>query len=337
MKMSCWNKTHLSCPDMVDKIHPAVILVKLIHIIRLIRRCNHIVMNQLELKHLKMIQAIAETGNITRAADKLFITQSALSQQLKDIESRLKTDLFFRTHKKMILTSIGGNLLKTADQVIGIVNEAEAEIAKTVSGEKGELKVGTHCIFCYKWLPSAMNSFQRRFPGVKFEIGASDEPSAELESKKFDIVITTASSPDDNCEYTPLFSDQLVCILPAKHPLSAQPFIRLEDFVGMDMISHAEKSKNRFYQITLKPRGIEPGRFMTVGQPQAIIDMVAAGFGVGVFPGWAVRSSLSSPDIIALPISRNGLPLTWHAAFLKRINPPIFLNEFIRIVKGINF
>lgn len=294
-------------------------------------------MNQLELKHLKMIQAIAETGNVTRAADKLFITQSALSQQLKDIESRLKTDLFFRTRKKMILTSIGQNLLKTANRIIGIVNEAEAEIAKTVSGEKGELRVGTHCIFCYKWLPSAMNSFQRKFPDVKFEIGASDDPSGELESKKFDLVITTASSSNDNCEYTSLFSDQLVCILPAKHPFSTRPFIHLEDFASMDMISHTEKSKNRFCQFILKPQGIEPRRFMTVGQPQAIIDMVAAGFGVGVFPGWAVRDSLSPTGITALPISRKGLPLTWYAAFLKRTTLPIFLNEFIRIAKGINF
>jgi len=293
-------------------------------------------MNHLEIKHLRMIRSIAETGNMTKSADRLFLSQSALSQQLKDIESKLKVDLFFRTRRKMILTSTGKELLQTAEHVIEALEDAELEIAKRAAGDRGELKVGTQCIFCYKWLPRVMKLFQGKFPNIEFEIGSSEDLARELEAKKFDLIITAAPSPDDNYTYSPLFKDQMVCILPENHPFSAQPCIHLQDFSRMNLISHAEKGKNRFYQAVLKPKGIEPKRLMTVGQSNAIIEMVASGFGVGVFPRWAVQDSLTATGIIARPITRNGLPITWNAAFLQNSNIPVFQDEFINIVSKLN-
>ena len=283
-----------------------------------------------------MIRAIAESGNMTKAAERLFLSQSALSQQLKDIESKLKVDLFFRTRRKMILTTTGKQLLQTAEHVIDTLEDAEFNIAKRVSGDRGELKVGTQCIFCYKWLPQVMKVFQGRFPNIEFEIGNSDDPARELKAKKFDLIVTVVQAPDDASIYSPLFSDQLVCILPENHPFGSQLYIHLQDFSRMDFISSTEKAKNRFYQAALKPKGIEPKRFMTVGQPQAIIEMVASGFGVGIFPRWAIEASLPATGIITRSITRNGLPLTWYAASLRNTNRPVFQDEFVHIVSKLN-
>ncbi len=297
-----------------------------------IRRPNLNSMNHLEIKHLRMICALAETGNMTKAGEKLYISQSALSQQLKDIEHKLRVDLFFRTRKKMILTPIGKKLLETAENVIATIEDTELEVAKIVSGDRGELKVGTQCIFCYKWLPRVMQIFQKKFPNIEFEIGNAYDSVQELEAKQFDLIITAASAPDDKHTYMPLFEDQMVCIMPKDHPLSTQSYIRFEDFNRFNLISHAEKALNRFYQLVLKPSGVKPKRFMTVGQPQAIIEMVASGFGISVFPRWAVRSSLETDDITARPITKKGLPVTWRAAFLKNSQRPVFQQEFINIV-----
>jgi LysR family transcriptional regulator, regulator for metE and metH len=293
-------------------------------------------MNHLEIKHLRMIRSIAETGNMTKSADRLFLSQSALSQQLKDIESKLNIDIFFRTPKMMILTATGKKLLKTAEHVIDTLEDAELEIAKIVSGDKGELKVGTQCIFCYKWLPQVMRIFQKKFPNIDFEIGNSYDIPQELESKRYDLIITAGSKPDDTYAVSRLFKDQLVCILPQDHSLSAQPSTDFQDFRKIDLISHAEKAKNKFYLSFLKPKGIEPRRFMTVGQPQAIIEMVASGFGASVFPRWAVKTALPETEIVARPITRKGLPVTWYAVSLRNINAPLFLNEFINIVGKMN-
>ncbi|MFH2090800.1 MAG: LysR family transcriptional regulator [Pseudomonadota bacterium] len=287
-------------------------------------------MHNLELKHLRMICALAESGNMTRAAETLCITQSALSQQLKDIETKLGTDLFFRTRKKMIITEVGRQLQATAIEVIDTVDRAERTIARKMKGEKGELKVGTQCIFCYKWLPQVMRIFHEKFPNIEIEVGNSEDLLEELEGKKYDLIISGAVLPSDSHTSVPLFKDQLVCIMAEDHPLAACSFIQLEDFGANNLISHADKSRNRFYQQVLKPQGIEPKRIMNVGAPQAILEMVAAGFGFGIFPQWAVADVLKTSKITARPITLKGFPLTWHAVSLAHSNVPIYQQEFIR-------
>ncbi len=293
-------------------------------------------MNNLEIKHLRMLRAITESGNITRAAEKLCITQSALSQQLKDIEGKLCTDLFFRTRKKMIVTEVGRQLLETATQVLDALDLAEQDISRKISGERGELKVGTQCIFCYKWLPQVMHLFQRKFPSVEIEVGNSVDLQRELEEKKYDLIISGAVSSAETFASTALFQDHLVCIMQANHPLSSCNCIQFEDFRGNNLISHAEKGKNRFYQQVLKAKGIEPKRIMNVGAPQAIIEMVAAGFGISIFPRWAIIEALKTWPIVARPITPRGLPLTWHAVYLSHTNIPIYQQEFIRNISKLN-
>ncbi len=293
-------------------------------------------MSQLEIKHLKMISSIAKTGNMTKAAEKLFISQSALSQQLKDIEGRLNVDLFSRTRKKMSLTSPGKKLLQTAEHVIEKLEDAELEIEKIVSGDTGELKVGTQCLFCYKWLPKIMTIFQDKYPNVEFEIGSSVDLHNELESGKYYLVITGVGSDSADFVHMPLFHDQMVCIMNNDHPLSTQSYVGLKDFDGKTLISHAEKDNNKFYHLVLKPQKIKPKRFMTIGQPQAIVEMVTAGFGLGVFPKWAVKSSIKANKLCALPIGKKGLPLTWNATFLKDSVLRVFHKDFINMVSKMN-
>jgi LysR family transcriptional regulator for metE and metH len=293
-------------------------------------------MNHLEIKHLRMISAIAESSNMTRAAEKLCITQSALSQQLKDIESKLETGLFFRTHKKMILTEVGKQLLDTAVEVLEAVDRAERKISRKMKGEKGELKVGTQCIFCYKWLPEVMQSFHAKFPNVEIEVGNSVDLIEELEVKKYDLIISGAIAPSEVHTAVPLFKDQLVCIMPKDHPLAACKFIQLDDFTENNLLSHAEKNKNRFYQLVLKPKGIEPKKIMNVGAPQAIIEMVLSGFGIGIFPRWALSEAMKTLPIVARPITTKGFPLTWHAVSLANSHMPIYQQEFIRNIGSLN-
>lgn len=293
-------------------------------------------MNHLEIKHLRMICAIAEHGNMTRAAEQLCITQSALSQQLKDIENKLESDLFFRTRKKMILTEVGKHLKSTAVEVLESIDQAERTIARKIKGEKGELKVGTQCIFCYKWLPQVMKRFHAQFPNVEIEVGNSTHLAEELEGKKYDLIISGAISPNETYTSVPLFRDQLVCIMPEDHPLASCSYVQLKDFCDYNLISHAEQGRNRFYQNVLKVKKIEPKKIMNVGAPQAILEMVSAGFGISIFPQWAVDGALQSGEIAARPITLRGFPLTWNAIHLTHNTIPIYQQEFIRSISSLN-
>jgi LysR family transcriptional regulator for metE and metH len=290
-------------------------------------------MQYLELKHLKMVRAIAETANLTRAAGQLCLSQSALSQQLRDIETKLGADLFFRTRKQMVLTPIGRKVLAAAEQVCRLMEETELEIAKEVHGERGVLRIGVQCLFCYKWLPSAVRAFRKVYPRVDLHIGAAEELAAELENSRHDLVVTAAPADDGRLQYQPLFADQMVCVLPPEHPLAGQSWIEAADFQKYSLISHADRSRNRFYQMMLRPLGIEPKQFLTVAQPQAMMELVAAGLGIAIFPAWAIDESAREGRVISRPLTEQGIPLTWHGVTLPAEQPPVYQTEFLRIIK----
>jgi LysR family transcriptional regulator for metE and metH len=270
---------------------------------------------------------------MTKSAEELCVSQSALSQQLKDIESKLQVDLFYRTRKKMVLTESGRKLLEVAEQVVDVLEEKELELTRMAEGECGELKVGTHCIFCFKWLPTIMAGYREKYPKVELELGTSYDPLLDLEQKKFDIVISAREYPKQSCDQHPLFHDELVCIMQNTHPLAGQQYVRVEDFQNISMISHAEKQDSKLYDLLLGEKGIEPQRYMMVGQPHAIVELVVSGLGVSVFPLWAVKSAVDAGMLAARPICKSGVPLTWSALSLKGNNVPAYRKEFVLMMQ----
>lgn len=289
-------------------------------------------MGHLELKHLRMVQTIAGAGTMTRAAQALFLSQSALSQQLKEIETRLQTPLFYRTRKKMMLTPMGRKILDTADRVIRVMEDTEADIARMVSGETGELKVGTQCIFCYRWLPKVMGAFQEKFPNVELEIGNSVNALQELEKGIYNLVISVLPENGGNIATTALFRDEMFAILGPDLPLAQKSRLEFIDFKKENFISIRSRPQNRFYQKYLKPNGIHPKRFMVVEDPSAMMELTSAGFGIAMAPGWAIQSQVDAGQIRALSITRPGMYLTWRAVFLKDNASLVFLQEFVRLI-----
>src|SRR5262252_6692462 len=107
----------------------------------------------LEVRHLRLVAAVADCGSLTRAGDRLHLTQSALSHQLRDIESRLGVALFLRIGKRLVLTPAGERLLGSAREVLGALRQAELEIRQLGQENAGLLRITTECYTCYHWLP----------------------------------------------------------------------------------------------------------------------------------------------------------------------------------------
>src|SRR6187397_1772683 len=107
----------------------------------------------LDLRHLRLVQAIAACGSVTRAAERLNLTQSALSHQLRDIEDRLTTPLFTRLGKKMVLTPAGERVLSAAARVLDEVQRAEDDVRQLAQHGAGTIRVCAQCNTGYYWLP----------------------------------------------------------------------------------------------------------------------------------------------------------------------------------------
>ncbi len=152
------------------------------------------------------------------------------------------------------------------------------------------------CIFCYKWLPRVMEIFQEKFPNIEVEIGSSPDTIKELEFRKYDLVITATAAESDHVTFSPLFADQMVCIIGNEHPLAARPYIRYEDVSGFNLRGHAEREKSGFYQIALKPNSVELRSFMTISYPLAIIENGSRG-GRGKAGGsYPKGSAIAAPE-----------------------------------------
>src|SRR5438093_1008057 len=121
--------------------------------------CYHAGMD-LEIRHPQLVAAIAETGSVTRAGERLNLSQSALSHQLRDIEDRLNTALFHRVGRRMVLTPAGEEVRRAAAQVLEIVRRAEEGIRDSAAGKTGVLRISTACYTCYHWLPAILREYR---------------------------------------------------------------------------------------------------------------------------------------------------------------------------------
>ena len=281
-------------------------------------------MAEIEIKHLRMIRMIARTNNLTKAAEKLFISQPALSQQLINIEKRIGTKLFLRNGKNMILTRVGEKLLDSAHVILDELEKAEREVAQEVNGEKGELKVGVRCIFCFKWVPSVVKQFRGKYPNVDIIIGHTQQAEEDLISKTYDIAITSIPLNNAKVSHAQLFEDEILCVMPADHPLSHRKYLNIEDFEGADYIATDE---NR--SLIFKESGVHLKRFITIPYPETIVDMVEAGLGLTLFPGFYILPYTLTKNIHTCQFGTKKHMLQWNANFLKEETRPSYHDEFI--------
>src|ERR1700756_5499496 len=142
---------------------------------------------KLEIRHLKLVATMAETGTVTEASRRLHVTQSALSHQLRDAEERLGAALFLRLGKKMVLTSAGETLMSSTQRGLKELGNAERMIAANTGGGQGVIRLCTESYTCYHWLPPLMAEFYKKFPGVEIQISAASNSAAALLEGQLDV------------------------------------------------------------------------------------------------------------------------------------------------------
>ena len=285
-------------------------------------------------RHLKLVVAISEEKSVTRAGERLYLTQSALSHQLRDIEERLGTPLFNRVNKRMVLTQAGERLLQSARQVLDELKRAEDDIARIAAGDHGSLRISTECYTCYHWLPEMMKAFNRKYPKVEVKISleATHRPIEALLNGKLDLAIISSAERDKRLIYKPLFRDEMVVIMAPQHPLAARAYISAKDFADQNLLLLTPPSESTMYNKVLVPAGVKPVRISEVQLTEAVIEMVKAGLGVSALARWAVAEQVESGKLAARPLTRKGYHRQWCAALLKNDFTPAYMTEFVELL-----
>ncbi|MGQ3056314.1 MAG: LysR family transcriptional regulator [Nevskia sp.] len=296
--------------------------------------------SQLEIRHLQTLAALADTGSLGKAADRVFVTQSALSHQLKALETHYGTPLFERNTKPIRFTQAGARLLALAREVLRGVTDAERDVAQWVSGRGGQLRIAVECHTCFDWLMPAMDAFREHWPEVELDLvsGFQSDAGALVEAGAADFgVIHDAPPPRAGIAAERLFRYETVAILSPRHPLAARSHLDPQDFADQTLISYpVDDALLDVVRHFLAPAGIRPRR-RNAELTVAILQLVASGRGVAALPSWSVRPYLEKSYVVSKPLGAEGLHCELYAAIPESLSTKAYLQDFLTKVRSSGF
>jgi LysR family transcriptional regulator for metE and metH len=289
-------------------------------------------MFSVEIRHLRTIAALRDAGTLVDAAERLFLTQSALSHQIKDLEDRLGGALFVRKTRPVRFSAFGVRLLRLADEILPLVRAAEQDLGRLAGGRAGRLHMAIECHSCFEWLLPAINSYREAWSEVELDIasGFNFAPLPALARGDLDLVITSDPVRELDIAYTPLFSYEAQLALAATHPLAAKPWIEPADLAGEVLICYpVDRARLDVFTSFLDPAGIEPKRVRTAELTPMMIQLVASGRGVTCLPNWALYEYLQKDYVVARSLGEEGVWPTLFAAMRRDDADAQFMRAFI--------
>ncbi len=290
----------------------------------------------MEIRHLRLIKAIVEEGGITKAIEKLHLTQSALSHQLKEAEYQLGTQLFLRTNKKLVLTKAGEKLYEAANEIIQKLSDTEQAIKQLVFGEMGEIRISTECYSSYHWLPSVLKQFHLLYPNIELKIvmEATHYPLQKLIENVLDIAIISDPIKHNTIHYLELFQDEMVMVVSENHPWAKKKYVVAQDFVTEHLLIHSLPLETvTVHQSLLAPAQVTPKKITPLPLTEASIEMVKADMGVMAMAKWALQPYLKNNPLVAVKIGKNGLKRTHYLAILNNKTYPAYFDRFIEFLQ----
>ncbi len=286
----------------------------------------------LERRHLQSLYAIQEAGNLARAAERLHITQSALSHQIKTLEQHFEVPLFLRHTKPIRLSPAGQKLVRLAEQVLPRMAGVEEELTRMASGEIGRLYIAIECHACFDWLMPVLERFKSQWPSVEIDIrlGLSFDSITALRSGDLDLVISSDPIEADDLQFRPLFSYEGRLVMAREHPLAERDFITPEDLRDELLITYpVARDRLDVFKHFLTPAGVEPRAIRQSELTAVILLLVASGRGLSALPDWVLRYSRQPTSLTSRPLGEQGLQGTLYAAIRSLDEASPYLNEFV--------
>jgi LysR family transcriptional regulator, regulator for metE and metH len=259
----------------------------------------------IEIKHLRTLSVLRDTGSLTATANTLCLTQSALSHQLKDLEQRIGGQLFLRKTRPVKFTSEGEILLRLANDILPRLAKAEHELANLKEDINGRLHMAIECHSCFQWLMPALKEYQVHWPSVTldFSSGFGFEPIPALASGELDLVITSDIQHRNEVHYEPLFDFEMRLVVSPQSPLADKATIEPEDLLEHTMLSYpVQKNRLDVVKHFLQPAGIEPKAWKQADNTLMLVQMVSAGLGVAALPNWAIHDFARQGLIVSKPL-----------------------------------
>jgi len=260
--------------------------------------------------HLAIIHEVEQQGSLTAAAEKLFLTQSALSHSIKKLEQQLGTDIWLREGRSLRLTQAGQYLLAVANRLLPQLALAEERLRQFAQGERGTLRIGMECHPCYQWLLKVVSPYLADWPDVdvdvkqKFQFGGI----GALFGYEIDMLVTPDPLYKPGLLFQPVFDYEQVLVVHCQHPLAKVEYVTPSQLSSETLITYpVDIDRLDIYNQFLQPAGISPHVHKPIETTDIMLQMVASGRGVAALPRWLVEESQSRFEVVPVKLGKQGI------------------------------
>lgn len=293
-------------------------------------------LKNINLKDLKLVQLISESGSLTSAARQMHVSQPAASQRLAQLQSRVGQELFLRKDGVMQPTQLSDRITSAANVIDKELETCWLDIQHILSPANTQLRVATQCYTSYRWLPFVLREMHQEFPDIDIDVlpEATENPYQALLEERIDVALVFNRDPAYDMNETPLFEDELYAVMHKNHPLASRHYLNPQNFENETLVLYTG-DKHAIIEEQLKPAGAKPHRLMQVRMTEAIVELVRAGHGIAVLSGWAFDDIESKSELRAVRISQGGFIRQWQAISLPASNSENseHLKRFVHILK----
>ena len=272
-----------------------------------------------DVRDLEMLESLAEGTTLTAAAQRLYLSQPALSQRLAGLEQRLGTALFERQGRRLYPTPAGRRVLRAVAVVLAELRAAERDLAGLDPRARRTVRLTSQCSTNYQWLVPLAGSLRARQPGAEVRIVAvaNDQPLPALLAGDVDVALVT--KPDAamlQVHLVPLFEDERVAVVGRGHSWAGRAYVDAADFASEHLILYEVYDPARVPALPLPlPPGARPARLSTTPVvTQLLIEMVAAGEGVTVLSRWLAEPYLREQAVAAVSLGAQPVKDHWYCA-----------------------
>ena len=289
---------------------------------------------RLEMRDLRLAVAMDELKTLTRAAQRLHLTPSALSHQLADLEGRLGAPLYERSGRRLIATHLGELLGAQARQALAGVENVERMLAEATNSRRAWLRIAADCYTSFGWLPPVLDAFGKAHPSVDVTVvpDATGNALEALLDGAIDLSVMSMPVKDRRVRTVRLVEDELVLVVSERHPLARQASVTPKAISGERFLAYSPPETNHAFRQMLAPAGMSPQQVTVLQLTEAILELARANMGVTILARWALRPHLERGGLKALRIEHPAARRTWTAAIRATRPTPGYIEDFIRFL-----
>ncbi|MGZ8457109.1 MAG: LysR family transcriptional regulator [Gemmatirosa sp.] len=289
----------------------------------------------MELRHLRYFVAVAEELHFGRGAARLRVAQSALSQQIKQLERELGVELLARTKRRVSLTEPGRLFLPEARRTLAQAATAADVARRAGAGEVGRLRLGYVDAALWGVLPAVLGAFRERHPAVRLALREllPAQQAGALRQGALDVGIAPPPRSPAGVETAPVSEERVVLALPATHRLAAESEVDLRDLAEEPWLLVPGRTPSRLRELvmaTCASAGFTPRVAQEARQLDALVALVSAGLGLTLVPYAAGR--VPRANVVYRPLRGLDLRFPLVAAWL-RGDPPPTVHSFLAVLR----